>query len=168
MKLLALWLMACGPIYAPPPPPPQQPPQQPPVTEAPPAQDRAPAPDPTPTAPTPPPTPPPLVSGGKPPAKKTTQAELAAHLGHQAEQLYAKASYADASSKLREAVARVPEARYFYNLCASLFMEGKYSEALTACDAVDRQSPSAELRQRTDGLLARIRDEARNQHLDVR
>ena len=39
-----------------------------------------------------------------------------------------------------DAVARVPEAKYFFNLCTSLLQEGKFGEALTACNAADKNA----------------------------
>ena len=51
--------------------------------------------------------------------------------------------YGEAAKKFREAVARVPEAKYFFNLCTSRLQEGKFDEALTACNAVEQEQPDA-------------------------
>jgi hypothetical protein len=96
-----------------------------------------------------------------------TQAEIAARDNAEGEELLVKRRYADASLKFRDAVARVPEARYFFNLCASLFEEGRFGEAHTACDAAGRSGPSAELRARIEKLVERIVAEARAQNIDL-
>ena len=49
--------------------------------------------------------------------------------------------YDEATAKFRDAVARVPEAKYFFNLCTSLFQEGKFGEALTACNSAAQEQP---------------------------
>lgn len=165
-------LAGCGPIY-PQPPPQQQPtavsaPARPPDAPPDPIQERVTRYEP-PTVPTPPTSKPaPLDSAGRPiPSTMGTQAEIAAAKHWEGEELYRRGKYGDASSRFREALARVPEARYFYNLCASLYMEGKFGEALTACDAVDRNNPTATLRSKAAGLEARVKDEARAQGIDV-
>lgn len=106
----------------------------------------------------------PLISTGQPlPTTTGSQFEIAADKHWEGEQLYASQRYAEASARFRDAVARVPEARYFYNLCASLYMEGKFGEALVACDAVQRNHPTAELAGKAKGLMVRIGDEAKAQ-----
>ncbi len=96
-----------------------------------------------------------------------TQAELAAKLNEEGKELMYSNKYAEASAKFREAVARVPEAKYFFNLCTSLFQEGKFSEAITACNAVEKNNPTAELNGKAAKLTGRIKDEAKSQGLDV-
>lgn len=44
--------------------------------------------------------------------------------------------YAEASDKFRQAIVLLPDGRFYYNLCMSLYHEGKLGEALTACRAV--------------------------------
>ncbi len=96
-----------------------------------------------------------------------TQAELANKLNEDGKELMYANKYAEASGKFREAVARVPEAKYFFNLCTSLFQEGKFSEALTACNAVEKNNPTAELGGKATKLAGRINDEAKSQGLTV-
>jgi len=96
-----------------------------------------------------------------------TQAELAAKLNEDGKELMFANKYAEASGKFREAVARVPEAKYFFNLCTSLFQEGKFSEALTACSAVEKNNPTGELTGKASKLTGRINDEAKSQGLVV-
>ncbi len=97
-----------------------------------------------------------------------TQAELANRLNEEGKELMYATKYSEASAKFREAVARVPEAKYFFNLCTSLFQEGKFSEALTACGAADKNaSQNDELHAKANKLAGRIKDEAKAQGLDV-
>ncbi len=96
-----------------------------------------------------------------------TQAELANKLNEDGKELMYSNKYSEASGKFREAVARVPEAKYFFNLCTSLFQEGKFSEALTACNAVEKNNPTAELNGKASKLAGRINDEAKSQGLTV-
>ncbi|MBS1122032.1 MAG: hypothetical protein H6Q90_4260 [Deltaproteobacteria bacterium] len=100
-------------------------------------------------------------------ASAQSQAEIALKLNDEGKELMYGQKYAEASSKFREAVARVPEPKYFFNLCTSLFQEGKFGEALTACNAVANNNPSAELRTKSDKLTNRIKDEAKTQGINV-
>jgi tetratricopeptide (TPR) repeat protein len=101
------------------------------------------------------------------PAFAAEQAALAAKLNDEGKELMFAKKYAEASSKFREAVARVPDAKYFFNLCTSLFQEGKFSEALVSCDAVDKNVPTPELAQKSRALRERILAEARNQGIPL-
>lgn len=104
-------------------------------------------------------TPTPKATGG--------QAAIAAKLSDEGVQLMYAQKYAEASSKFREAVARVPEPKYFFNLCTSLYQEGKFSEALTACGAVEKNNPTPALQAKTDKMTAKIKDEAKAQGVQV-
>lgn len=55
-----------------------------------------------------------------------------------------------ASELFREAVARLPDPKYFINLGSSLFQEGKFDESLVALKAILVVNPTA--RQRDAGL----------------
>src|SRR5215213_2104061 len=72
------------------------------------------------------------------PAFAQSQADVAAKLNEEGKELMYAGKYPEASAKFREAVARVPEPKYFFNLCTSRFQEGKFGEALTACNAADK------------------------------
>lgn len=91
------------------------------------------------------------------------QAEIAAKLNEEGKTLMFANKFPEASAKFRAAVARVPEPGYFINLCTSLFQEGKFGEALTACNAVANNSPSGEQRTKADRLISRVKDEAKAQ-----
>ena len=96
-----------------------------------------------------------------------SQAQIANQLNEEGKELMFGNKYAEASEKFREAVARVPEPKYFFNLCTSLFQEGKFEAAITACNAVDKNTPAAELHDKSAKLLARIHEEATAQHIDL-
>jgi tetratricopeptide (TPR) repeat protein len=98
-------------------------------------------------------------------ARAQSQAELAAKANDEGKELMYADKYADAAKKFQEAVARVPEAKYFINLCTARLQEGKLDEALTACQAVDLNSPTPEQKDRAGKLTERIHQEADKQHL---
>ena len=95
------------------------------------------------------------------------QAAIAAKLSDEGVQLLFAQKYAEASSKFREAVARVPEAKYFFNLCTSLYQEGKFAEALSACRGVASNGPTQQLLAKTNALIDRIQAEAKRQGIEL-
>jgi TolA-binding protein len=105
----------------------------------------------------------PTEPGTGPAPKSGSQAALAAKLSDEGVQLMFDKKYAEASAKFRDAVARVPEPKYFFNLCTSLFQEGKFSEALTSCGAVARNNPTPALQSKTNQMMDRIKTEAKAQ-----
>lgn len=97
-----------------------------------------------------------------------SQAEIAEKLNKEGRQLLFENKYPEATAKFRQAIARVPaEPKYFLNLCVSLFYEGKFGEALTACNAVSNNNPSAEQRTKADQLVDKINKEAKAQGVPV-
>jgi hypothetical protein len=76
--------------------------------------------------------------------------------------------YSDAAKKFQDAVARVPEAKYFVALCTARLQEGKLEEALTACMAVAINDPTPEQRVRAERLVKKIRTEAQRQGIELR
>jgi len=100
-------------------------------------------------------------------AQAQSQAEIASKLNEEGKELMYADKYAEAAKKFQEAVARVPEAKYFINLCTARLQEGKLDEALTACNAVDLNNPSPDQKSRTEKLVAKINDEAKKQHLEL-
>jgi tetratricopeptide (TPR) repeat protein len=98
-------------------------------------------------------------------ARAQSQAELAARANDEGKELMYADKYAEAAKKFQEAVARVPEAKYFVNLCTARLQEGKLDEALTACNAVDLNNPSPDQKDRAGKLTERIHQEADKQHL---
>ena len=100
-------------------------------------------------------------------AHAQSQAEIANQENEEGKQLMFAGKYAEASAKFQDAVARVPEAKYFFNLCMSRYQEGKFGEALTACNAVAKNGPSDELKVKADKLTTKVQDEAKKQGIDL-
>src|SRR5215468_3981491 len=98
-------------------------------------------------------------------ARAQSQADLAAKFNEEGKELMYADKYAEAAKKFQEAVARVPEPKYFVNLCTARLQEGKLDEALTACNAVDLNNPTPDQKDRAGKLTERIRQEADKQHL---
>ena len=71
-----------------------------------------------------------------------SQAEIAERENGEGKQLMFENKYSEASAKFMSAHSRVPEPKYFFNHCTSLFWEGKFGEALTACNAAMSRSAS--------------------------
>lgn len=108
-----------------------------------------------------------LAFGGTALAQES-QATIAAKLNEEGKAFMYADKYPEASAKFRDAVARVPEAKYFYNLCASLYKEGKFGEALTACNAANTsETASPGLKEQSAKLAQGIKEEAKNQGVDV-
>jgi hypothetical protein len=92
------------------------------------------------------------------------QKDIAENLNEEGKALMFKNKYAEATGKFRQAIARLPgEPKYYLNLCTSLYHEGKFGEALTACNAVGTNNPSAEQKEKVTKLTTRIKDEAKSQ-----
>src|SRR5215203_4055014 len=107
-----------------------------------------------------------LALGGT--ALAQSQADIAAKLNEEGKAFMYADKYPEASAKFRDAVARVPEAKYFYNLCASLYKEGKFGEALTACNAANSsETASPALKDQSSKLAQGIKEEAKKQGVDV-
>src|SRR5687767_3784181 len=85
--------------------------------------------------------------GPAPSAEDTARAEA---LNDQGKVLFSEEKdYAGAAEKFRLAISLLPDARYFYNLCAALEKLGRYEDALNACDSVFTHQPRPELAQKT-------------------
>jgi hypothetical protein len=100
------------------------------------------------------------------PAEPLTQAQIAEQLNTEGKQAMYANNFAEAAQKFQQAVSRVPEPKYFVNLCTALLQIGKLDAALTACNAVDLNG-SSEQKSRAATLIARINEEARKQNLQL-
>jgi hypothetical protein len=96
-----------------------------------------------------------------------SQAEIAAKLNDEGKELMFGNKYAEAAKKFQEAVARVPEAKYFVNLCLARLQEGKLDEALTACDAVALNNPTPDQKTKAEKLIGKINDVAKEQGIKL-
>jgi tetratricopeptide (TPR) repeat protein len=96
-----------------------------------------------------------------------SQAEIASRLNDEGKELMYADKYTEAAKKFQEAVARVPEAKYFVNLCAARLQTGELDLALTACNAVDRNNPTPDQKSRAEKLVEKITEEAKKQNLEL-
>jgi hypothetical protein len=99
-----------------------------------------------------------------------SQAAIASRDDVQGEAMLQAKRFAEASVLFRDAAARVPEARYFVDLCESLYGEGKFGEALTACNAAkdNGDTDDGALRARRDKLADRIKADAHQQGINMK
>jgi hypothetical protein len=95
-----------------------------------------------------------------------TQAEIAERENEEGKTLMFAGKYAEASAKFQDASARVGEPKYYFNLCTSRFQEGKFGEALTACNAADKNGDD-KIRSKTAKLREKIQEEAQKQGIDL-
>lgn len=95
-----------------------------------------------------------------------SQAEIASRENEEGKQLMFENKYAEASAKFASAHARSAEPKYFFNHCTSLFWEGKYGEAVTACNAADKNADDA-LKKKIAALVEKIQVEAKKQNIDL-
>jgi hypothetical protein len=96
-----------------------------------------------------------------------TQAELAAKENEEGKELMYRDQFAEAAKKFAQASARVPEAKYFLNLCTARLNEGQLSLALTACNAAELNSPSPDQKDRAEKLITRINEEGNKKNIKV-
>jgi tetratricopeptide (TPR) repeat protein len=75
--------------------------------------------------------------------------------------------YPLASDRFRAAADRDPQARYYFNLCSSLYQQGVFGAALQACKVVATLHPSAQLTTKSERTIKRIVDDATAQHVDL-
>src|SRR5690349_13645567 len=95
-----------------------------------------------------------------------TQAEIAERENGEGKQLMFENKYSEASAKFMSAHSRVPEPKYFFNHCTSLFWEGKFGEAMTACNAADKNADD-KLKAKIAAFEDKIRAEAQKQNIPL-
>jgi tetratricopeptide (TPR) repeat protein len=95
------------------------------------------------------------------------QVEIAAKANQDGVDLMLKSKYADAAAKFKDAFSRDPQAKYVFNLCTAEYQLGRFGEALTACNSVEKLEPSAELLAKTDKLIRKIKDDAAAQKIEL-
>jgi hypothetical protein len=87
----------------------------------------------------------------------------AEQLNDQGKELYKNKDFQGAAAKFREANSIQPDARYYFNLCATLEKAGDLNGALEACDTVYSYTPNDELKAKTGQRAASIRQAIRQQ-----
>jgi serine/threonine-protein kinase len=116
------------------------------------------------------PTSPSQVKAPAAPAEATaglSQVEISARLNVEGRALMDADRYNDAARKFQEAIAHVPRAQYFINLCTAWVQAGKFDQALTACHAVALNNPTADQQASANRLISRLREEARKQNIEL-
>jgi len=99
--------------------------------------------------------------------RHVSQAEIAAKVNEEGKKLMYQDRYAEAAKKFEQAVARVPEAKYFINLCTALLQMGHLDRALITCNSVALNEPTPEQQAKADKLMRIIRDEAKKQGIEL-
>ena len=74
--------------------------------------------------------------------------------------------FAAASDKFRDAIVLSQEGRFYFNLCVSLYQEGKLGDALGQCKAVEAAGADDKLRDKTSKMIGKIKDEMRKAGFD--
>ncbi|CAN5715663.1 hypothetical protein BH11MYX1_BH11MYX1_44210 [soil metagenome] len=100
-------------------------------------------------------------------AHAETQAEIAAAENEEGKNLMFAGNYKGASDKFRSAADRANEPKYFFNLCTSLYQQGIFGAALTACNAADTLSPDPKLKEKIQKTQEKIKSDAGAQHIDL-
>ena len=100
-------------------------------------------------------------------AHAQTQAEIANQENEDGKTMMFAGNYKGATDKFRDAATRAPEAKYFFNLCTSLYQEGVFGDALTACNSADKLNPDDKLKTKLSKLEDKIRSDASAQHIDL-
>jgi len=100
-------------------------------------------------------------------AHAETQAEIATAENEEGKSLMFAGNFKGASDKFRSAAVRAREAKYYFNLCTSLYQQGLFGEALTACATGDDLSPEPKLKEKIQKTQEKIRSDAAMQHIDL-
>lgn len=88
-------------------------------------------------------------------------------LNEEGKTFYKNKEYAKAVEKFQAAIALSPEARFYFNLCASDEKLGDYDAALQACDDVYTHQPTDELKGKTGERAADIRAKKKKRDAEV-
>jgi serine/threonine-protein kinase len=107
-----------------------------------------------------------LLSGrGERTDARSDDVQIAAQLNEEGKALMLANRPAEAAPKFQEATQRDPQAKYFFNLCSSLYMVGRFGEGLAACRAIDQHFPSRDIHAKGLKLIDRIEGEMRAQNI---
>ncbi len=95
-----------------------------------------------------------------------SQAEIAEKLNEDGKELMYANKYPEATAKFRQAVARVNEPKYFFNLCVSLTNEGNLVEARANCYTA-KNNGNGDLVGKADKMMSKIEDLAKQQGTEL-
>jgi len=99
-------------------------------------------------------------------AAAETQAEIAERGNGEGKAPMLHGKYAEETIKFQKAGARVPEPKYFFNLCTSEFQEGKFGQALSHCNSAN-QNADDKLKGKIAKMVEAIQTEAKKQGVDL-
>lgn len=94
--------------------------------------------------------------------------EVAERLNEEGKALMYKNDFDAAAKKFKEAAAHHTLPKYLINACAADLQSGRLRDALTACELVERSSPTADQRNKAEKLMQRIDQEAARNNIKLR
>jgi hypothetical protein len=106
-------------------------------------------------------------AGVEPEGPPLRQADIAARLNEEGKKEMYASRFDQAAEKFSEAVARVPEPKYLFNLASAQFQRGHFSDAAFALEALLGSSPSEQLAAKANRLMDEVVREAERQGLTV-
>jgi hypothetical protein len=95
-----------------------------------------------------------------------TNAQRADELNTQGKAAMESGDFAVASERFHQAIVLSREGRFYFNLCISLYQEGKFGESLAACNAVESAGADEPLKAKTGKMITKVRDEMKKQGFD--
>lgn len=95
-----------------------------------------------------------------------TNAQRADELNSQGKAAMKAKNFAEASDRFNQAILLSREGRFYYNLCVSLFFEGKLVDSLASCKAVETAGADNDLKDKTGAMIGKVKDEMRKQGYD--
>src|SRR5690349_5165631 len=95
-----------------------------------------------------------------------TNAQRAEDLNNQGKAAMKAKDFTTASDRFNQAILLSREGRFYYNLCVSLFFEGKLVDSLSACKAVETAGADSDLKDKTGAMIGKVKDEMRKQGYD--
>jgi hypothetical protein len=90
-----------------------------------------------------------------------TNAQRANALNDEGKDLMEQQRYGDASDRFQQATLLSQEGRFYFNLCVSRFHEGKFGLSLQACQAVEKAGADAKLKDKTNKMIGKVKEEIR-------
>jgi hypothetical protein len=99
-------------------------------------------------------------------AQPASNASRADALNNEGKAAMQDSNFAAASEKFHQAILLSPEGRFYFNLCVSLYSQGKLSDALAACKEVEAAGADPGLREKTSKMTNKIKEEIRKLGFD--
>jgi len=100
-------------------------------------------------------------------ASAESPADIAARRNEDGKDLMAAQKLKDAGGKFRAAASLDPQAKYYFNLCLSLYGRNMFGAALEACKMAATLHPTPQLQTKIEKYVKRIITDATNQHMPL-